>query len=147
MAAPPVITGTRLYLDAKVLIYAAEGGAALSPWLRDALLRVDTGELSASTSELTPAEVLVKPLRDGNVALVESYKRRLISGPTLSVLPVSRAVLTRAAELRATTASLKLPDAIHAATALLHGCTTFLINDTRFTAVPGLPLALLSPLP
>lgn len=144
MGALTDITGSRLYLDANIIIYAAEGPAALPPALRATLLRVDSGELSAATSELTLAEVLVKPLRDRDAALADSYHRRLTSGPALSVVPVSRAVLSAAARIRADHISLKLPDAIHAATALLHGCTTYLTNDAGFTTVPGLPVLLLS---
>jgi predicted nucleic acid-binding protein len=39
---------------------------------------------------------------------------------------------------------LKLPDAIHAATALSSQCTTFLTNDQRFQSVPGFQTVLLS---
>ena len=56
-------------------------------------------------------------------------------------------MLTLAAELRAALPALKLPDAIHAATSLLHSCTTLLTNDARFEAVPALPVLLLSNLP
>ena len=114
--------------------------------LRDALLRVDRGELSAVTSELTLAEVLVKPLREHNATLAERYHRRLTSGPTLEVHPVSRTVLSRAAALRAGYPSIKLPDAIHAATATLRGCTTLITNDTRFASIANLPVVLLSAL-
>lgn len=38
-------------------------------------------------------------------------------------------------------------DAIHAATAMAHGCTTFLTNDARFAAIADLPVLLMSDLP
>jgi predicted nucleic acid-binding protein len=53
-------------------------------------------------------------------------------------------VLRQAAVLRATIPSLRTPDAIHAATALLGNCDMFLTNDPGFRRVPGLPLILLS---
>lgn len=141
------IAGTRLYLDANVIIYAAEGGPLLSNKLHSLLLRVDRDELQAITSELTLAEVLVKPFRDGDDQLAANYQRRLVDGPTLGVRPVSREVLVGAARLRATVNALKLADAIHAATSQLHQCTTFLTNDQRFEGVPNLPVLLLSNLP
>jgi predicted nucleic acid-binding protein len=140
------IVGTRLYLDANIVIYAAEGPHLLPNAVREALDRIDRAELSAVTSELTLAEVLVRPLRDRNAVLVDSYRRRLTAGPTLDVQPVSRAVLSQAAALRAAQNSIKLPDAIHAATAMLAGCSTFLTNDTRFVSIPDLPVLLLSAL-
>src|SRR4051794_3601411 len=113
------VSGTRLYLDTNIIIYAAEGPAVSGAPLQRLLLRVDAGQLSALTSELTLAEVLVKPLKDGDATAADRYRRRLTAGLTLDVTPISRAVLEAAAELRAAHRSFKLPDAIHAATALL----------------------------
>ena len=59
------------------------------------------------------------------------------------LLPISRDILHEAARLRANISGLKTPDAIHAATALLHGCTLFVSNDVGFRRVPNLPLVLL----
>lgn len=59
------------------------------------------------------------------------------------LLPITEDVLREAAHLRATIPTLKTPYAIHAATALLHGCALFVTNDTDFRRVPGLPLAIL----
>lgn len=59
--------------------------------------------------------------------------------------PVSRDVLLAAARLRAEI-GLKLPDAIHVATAQLTGCDQFLTNDARVPALPGLVIRRLSDL-
>jgi predicted nucleic acid-binding protein len=141
------VSGSHLYLDTNIIIYAAEGAAVARPSLLHVLSQVDAGILTAATSELALAEVLVRPLRDGDAGLADRYRRRISNGPTLTTLAVSRTVLERAAELRAAHASLKLPDAIHAATALLAGCTTFLTNDARFESVAALPVLLISKLP
>lgn len=61
----------------------------------------------------------------------------------LEVVPVSRDVLIEAARLRAV-ANLRLPDAIHGATATLTGCETFLTNDRRLLAIPGIDVVVLS---
>lgn len=53
------------------------------------------------------------------------------------MLPVSREILVEAARIRAGTA-LKLPDAIHVATARMCGCEVFLTNDTRIKDTWGL---------
>lgn len=52
-------------------------------------------------------------------------------------------MLIEAARLRAVT-NLRLPDAIHGATAILSGCQTFLTNDRRLAALPGVDVVLLS---
>jgi predicted nucleic acid-binding protein len=59
------------------------------------------------------------------------------------LLPITQSVLREAAQLRAIIPALKTPDAIHAATALLHGCVLFISNDVGFRRVPGLLLVLL----
>ena len=141
------LTGPLLYLDTNVLIYAVEDVAPFGGRLRPIFQRIDRGELRGASSELTLAEVLVKPLRDQNNQARSQYEQLLAATGPLAVHPVSREVLVRAAELRAAHASIKLPDAIHAATALLHGCTTFVTNDGRFEQVPHLPVLLLSRMP
>lgn len=53
------------------------------------------------------------------------------------MVPIERSILTEAAAIRART-KLKLPDAIHAASAIASECTTFLTNDKQFRTVTGL---------
>jgi len=133
------LTGSRIYLDANVFIYAVEGLQPFAARLAGLFVRFDRGELHAITSELTVAEVLVKPVRDGNVALRDTFQQMLRSSASITMIPISRQILEHAATLRAGS-SVKLPDAIHAATALLEQCATFLTNDRFFAALPGLPV-------
>ena len=58
-------------------------------------------------------------------------------------LPITRQILEAAAQVRATF-GLKTPDAIHAATALIEGCTLFVTTDAAFRRIPGLNVAILS---
>jgi predicted nucleic acid-binding protein len=136
--------GVRVYLDANVVIYAVEGFADVAAQTQALLLALDASEIVAVTSELTLAEVLVKPLRDQNQAGVAAYQAFLTPTPVLQLVPVSRDVLEEAARLRATT-NLRLPDAIHLATARLAGCDSFLTNDDLFKpAGPVVPVKILS---
>ena len=141
------IAGPTVYLDANVLIYAVENVPIFGDKLRAVFQQIDAGTLQGTTSELSLAETLVRPLRDGDRRTASEYEQLLAAGGRLIVIPVSRVVLVEAAGLRAAQPSLKLPDAIHAATALLHGCTTFLTNDARFETIPQLPVLLLSRMP
>lgn len=70
----------------------------------------------AVTSELTLAEVLVKPFQANQTELQQIYVETLQASDSLTMVPISRTALIEAARLRAQHASLKLPDAIHAAT-------------------------------
>jgi predicted nucleic acid-binding protein len=137
------ISGSTLYLDANLLIYAMEDLGEYGKKMRGLFARIDSGELRGVTSELSLAEVLVKPIRDGAESIRKQYETMLaVSGP-LTVAPVARAALVRAAELRAAS-SLRLPDALHAATSELLGCTTFVTNDLAFLTLPSLPVLLLN---
>jgi predicted nucleic acid-binding protein len=66
-------SGSRIYLDANVWIYALEGYAAYATQLAALFTRLDAGDLIGATSELTLAEVLVKPFADKNYALQQRY--------------------------------------------------------------------------
>jgi predicted nucleic acid-binding protein len=137
------IQGDRVYLDTNIWIYALEGFPAFVRELANLFQAIDRGTLTAVTSELTLAEVLVKPIQDGDVTQQETCKQAIANTQTLAVTAVNREILVVAAQLRATT-NLKLPDAIHAATALSCHCSTFLTNDQRFQTFSGLQVVLLS---
>jgi predicted nucleic acid-binding protein len=143
MAAITFPIGSRIYLDANVFIYAAEA-PKIFPQLIAILNRIDRKELAAFTSSLTLAEVLVGPLKLGNTALEAAYRRQVTTGPSLNVVDITRDILIRAANIRAMTPSVKLPDAIHAATSEAAGCIAFITNDDRIKSIPGLPAALLA---
>ena len=125
-------------LDASVFILAYESSAPQAEqawWLLD---RVERGTSYAVTSELTLAELLVKPLADGNDREVEAYQRLIAAGGALDVCPVSRRVPVAAAHLRVEAKGLKLPDAIHVATAREAGCSQAVSGDLRLPAMSDL---------
>jgi predicted nucleic acid-binding protein len=92
------------------------------------------------TSELTWLETLTKPLQQGNSAL-EALFRSFLTSREITLAPATLALWEDAARLRGL--GLKIPDALHAATALAAGCVLFLTNDPAFQRVPGLPVTVL----
>ncbi len=132
-----------VYVDTSAVIYQVERiepyRTAAEPLWTD----LDAGRAEVGTSDLSLLEVLVKPLRDGNSSLATLYRTVLLGTAGLRCLPITRAILESAAQLRASH-NLKTPDAIHAATALQAGCTLFVTNDAGFRRVAGLPIAVLS---
>lgn len=127
----------RLYLDTNILIHLVEGMAGVRDELQLLATALDDGKLWAVTSELTFAEALVKPLRDGNERQVAAYRARLSDGRGLAMTPVSRSVLERAARLRADSGGT-LADSIHVAAAELSGCAAFLSENLRIKMPSGL---------
>jgi len=132
-----------VYLDANSIIYTIEGVepylTALDP-LWDA---VQARALTIATSDLTLLEVLVGPIKKGDKSLERDFRALLQGSQGVRLIPISHAILERAAALRATM-NIKTPDAIHAATSLAVGCAVFVTNDLAFKKVPGLSVAVLS---
>ncbi len=143
MAALAIPPGSRVYLDSNLLIYAVERIAPYHTILQSLFERFDRDELTPVTSELSLAEVLVKPFQADSVPDQEAYQALLSENGLMEVVPIDRDILVAAAKLRAKQKIL-LPDAIHTATATQAACDYFLTNDHRLRALPGLRVLLLS---
>lgn len=135
--------GKRVYLDTNIIIYAVEGFADYEDKIKALLEELDASEIIAVTSELTLAEVLVKPLQDGNVIIQQFYKDFLLPTLVFEVVPISLKILESSAECRAKT-NLKLPDAIHWSTFQAYKCESFLTNDNAFKSLDLTKVKILS---
>ncbi|RJP27760.1 MAG: PIN domain-containing protein [Candidatus Omnitrophota bacterium] len=131
------IQGKRIYLDTNIFVYLFEEFAPYVSLLRPLIEQIENGDFHSVTSELTLAESLVKPIQDNNTTWQEVYKQGIQTSPTLSVCPINREILIKAANIRAQHI-VKLPDAIHMATAVLSGCETFLTNDRQIKSIDGM---------
>ena len=132
-----------VYVDTCSVIYAVE---RIEPYFSASAplwAALNAGRQAVQTSELALMEVLVKPLRMGDAALVGLYRTVLLGTSGLTCVPVTLIVLESAAQLRARY-NLKTPDAIHAATAIQGGAAMFITNDPGFRRVPGLNVEVLS---
>ena len=136
------ILGRTVYLDTNILIYAVEGYEPEAAFSGELFAALQEGRFGAVTSELTLAEVLVKPFELGREDVVVAYAELLTPSDRLTVLPVDRAILVEAARQRAAL-GMPMPDAVHVATALAAGCDLFLTNDRRLRMPPGLAKELL----
>ena len=140
MGGVAALRGKRVYLDANVFIYAVERSPEHAAFLDGLFDLLEAGEVVAVTSELTLAEVLAKPLEEGREDLARLYEEMVAPSAWLSVVSVERAVLVSAARL-GPELGLKLPDAIHVASATASGCELFLSNDRRLRMPDGITLA------
>jgi len=102
------------------------------------------GQISVIVSELALLETLVAPLKQTDALLITAYER-LLTKTEVRMLPITAQILREAAGLRAQF-NLKTPDAIHAASALNHGCDLFVTNDPIFRRVPNLKVEILNEL-
>lgn len=123
----------RLHLDTNVFVYAIEGEPEIAdPLLRFfEVLRGRTG--CAVTSELTLAEVLPK----ASDIHRQSYLNLIVESRIFDLQPVSRDILIETASYRRNARMPKLPDAIHAVTAMRASCQIVLSNDVRLKLPAG----------
>lgn len=136
----------RIYVDANIVIAMFEAEGPLRERLRGLVEIAEQRTGLLVTSELTLAECLVAPLRiletpgaDQAAAadLIAAYEEAIRPAAAIDMVSVDRRVLTDAALLRARFGSLKLPNALHLATALAAGCDTFLSADAKAAAIAG----------
>jgi len=135
----------RIYLDSNVFIAAFEHVGAHSDhawWIFHA---IEQGDIVGVTSEITLAEILVKPIESGAEDMASGYDHMIVPGPNFEVLPVKRDVLIAAAGIRARRSSVKLPDAIHLASALALDCSAFITGDRRINAPDGIKVMEVNP--
>lgn len=130
------LEGRHIYLDTNVFIYHIEGHNPYQGELRQLFEAIRSGVLTAVTSRLTLAEVLVDPIQTGDIVRQAAFELAVRNQPHLQVAPVNP-ILREAAYVRSRIASIKLPDAIHVATAQHARCTSFVTNDKRLRRIGG----------
>lgn len=135
----------RVYLDANVFIAAFEAPGAHGDHAWNILHAVEQAEVTAVTSELTLSEILVKPLEQGASELATAYDQMISPANNLEIVSVSRDVLVHAARLRAGRRGLRLPDAVHIASAQSTGRSYFITEDERLAMPEGMTRLSVSP--
>lgn len=129
----------KFYLDTNVVIAIVEGREDLKEQVECLFEAIATQQALVITSQLTWAESLVLPLKNKDSALKNRFDSLFSELAGLEVKPVDLAVLMTAARLRADMV-VKMPDAIHLATALITGCDGVLSEDRRLPSLPNLPV-------
>ena len=136
-------TGSMIYVDANLFIYAMEGDDALAELANEFFLAMRRTPRTAVTSELTLAEVLPKAM-DEDVR--KRYMDLIVWSDIFDVRPITREIILQTATHRRLTATTvagqttmqNLPDAIHVVTALWSGCHSFVSSDKRLRMPPKL---------
>ncbi len=130
----------RVYLDAAPVIHAVEDVSPYAPVV-DTLLSA-SGVVQIA-SDLTRLECRIKPLRNGDAALLKDYDN-YFHAAVAEIVILSREVIDRAAEIRATY-GFRTPDAIHLAAAVVSGCEVFLTNDHRLDRFADITIKIIQP--
>lgn len=119
----------RVYLDTNIFVMSYEANDRYSELLSEIFAKVDSQNNSRFvTSELTLSELLVRPIRENDDQAVRQYEDLIAPSDWLNFFPAAKPILIAAAVLRAQNSTLKLPDAIHVATAIYAKCWHILTN-------------------
>jgi len=118
-------------LDANCVIYLIEKNPLWGPKVVARLATAKAAGETIAACDLARCECLIGPLKTSDTALLANYQR-FFASPAVQMLPLTVAVCERAAEVRVASAMrFELPDALHLAAAIVHGCGLFLTNDAR----------------
>jgi predicted nucleic acid-binding protein len=118
-------------LDTALFIYHFEDHPRYRTLTSAILRQVSNGYCRAVVSELTLLELLVQPLRLERQDVADEYELLLADFPHLDLVPMDRAIILRAAHLRARH-GLRSPDALIAATALEQSASLLITNDRQW---------------
>ncbi|WP_445633058.1 Twitching motility protein PilT [Nostoc sp. DSM 114161] len=137
------LQGQIVGLDTAPLIYFIEENPTYLEITDNFFEAMFRGEFRIVTSVVTLLEVLVYPLRRGDIALAEQYREILFDDEeSLRTLQIYPDIAEVAAQLRAVY-NLHSLDAIQMATAVHGGASFFLTNDSRLPSLPGLTVLVL----
>jgi len=123
--------GKIIALDTMVFIYLLEGDERYKDEAEKILTEVEAGLVSAVTSIVSVIEVLSAKKLIDQVRLREEISRFFQESEGLVVLPVNWEVGKVASELRRENQSLRTPDSIQLATAIVAGASVFVTNDLK----------------
>jgi predicted nucleic acid-binding protein len=133
------LRGQIVGLDTTPLIYFTEENGDYLGLVDPFFESLGRGEFSVVTSIMTLLEALVRPIREGNIALAQRYKTFLLDSINVEMHDVTQDIAEEASRLRALY-KIRTPDAIHLATALNANATYFLTNDIALSSLPGIKI-------
>ncbi|MBV9707115.1 MAG: PIN domain-containing protein [Chloroflexi bacterium] len=131
------LRGSVVGLDTAPLIYFTEDNPSYLDVVEPFFNAMRRGEIQVITSMMTVLEVLVYPIRRGEVEWIRRYHDMLFKTKGLTTIEVNRGIAEEAAYLRAHY-KIHTADSIHMATAIVEEASFFLTNDMRLPSLPHL---------
>jgi predicted nucleic acid-binding protein len=132
-------TGSRIAFDAVSFIYFLERHPTHYRSAKELFERIEKGKIEAVASTLVLTELLVQAFREDDLSRAQNVLRLLAHFPHLKLIEVTASIAFEASQIRAKS-SLRTPDALHLATALMQKVDWFVTNDKAFTRLQNLPV-------
>lgn len=127
--------GKRVYFDTAPIIYALENAAQFAEVSIPFIYASENRKIIGFTGAVTLAEMLVKPLQQGNAEYADVLKGLFACGDLFDCVDHTREAYVLAATLRAEH-RYKFVDALQIATARTLGCQFFITNDHKLASSP-----------
>ncbi len=130
------LRGSRVYFDANPIIYFIEQNTQFTEAVTPIFEMIGDGSILAFTSELSLTEVLIKPIRDNRIQVIQTHKELLLDPELFTLISPDQDTFLLAAELGGKL-SMRTPDAIHMACAIESKCKYFITNDKGIKSTGG----------
>lgn len=134
-----------LAFDTAPLIYFVEKHPKYFQPMLEIMRYIDRGQINGIISAIVLTEILVHPLRTGDLRLTKHYESILSNSNNFYYQSITPQVARQAAALRAKY-NLRTPDALHIACAINAGCDALLTNDSGIKRVTEMTILLVDDL-
>lgn len=132
-----------IFLDTAPVIYFIEAHEEYGSLVKIIVDAFQSGQVKAYLSVITIAEVLPKPVSEGEEELVAKFLAFLKHGENLTLLEITSQIAERAGRLRSKYESLKTVDALQISSAIAAGADVFVTNDIRLKVVKEIDILVL----
>ena len=132
-------------IDTMVFIYLFEDHPAFGDICENLFNQIEVGVFSAIVTPITAAEVLVKPLKKGQMSIADKYRNAICNMPNISNIKFDVEIGFMAGSLRAKY-GFPLPDMLQVAAALAQPANAIITNDRNIQRVRETDVFLLSDL-
>ncbi len=129
--------GTLIALGSAPIIYYLQDHPSFAPRFSPLFDAAAQGKLNLAISTITLAEAMAGPFASGNEVVAMQYRVVLCHSPGWQTVHLDENIATEAARLRARY-RLRLPDAIHVATAIAARAWALVTHDSGLAKVMDL---------
>lgn len=132
-----------IFIDTAPIIYYIEAHPEFGPLAKEIVESFQAGEFTASSSVITLAEVLAKPVETGNEVLTRKFADFLKHGRNLQLVEITTGIAEKAGHLRGRYPHIRAIDAIQISAAIELGADAFVTNDKKLKRIKDIKVIVL----
>lgn len=128
----------RVYVDTSPLIYYLENSSLYMDKIKKFFVMCLENHIQMVTSTITIEEYLVFPYANGNMELIDNFKR-FVEYANIEIVDINREIAEQAAIIRGKVRYFKAMDSLQIAAAKVSKCDMFFTNDKQLRQEKELP--------